>query len=592
MKILLIGHRGTGKSKTAEAIKKKFNFNVVDLDFYIELNEKKSIKDIFEELGEKYFRSLELKYFDILVKNNERMVLSLGAGFELEKIDQQVRQKDFHVIWLRRRTDEQGKIFFNRPLLDKSISAIESYKARFKDREATYLDYATEILTLPEGEYSNEFVEKSFERIILKTEVHGMFNWLTTLTSKNYKQVVLKSNIEIRTDLIKFDFYQNIKTYLQDKFVILSIRRLEDYIQWTQNMRASQIDWAIELGELPLDILDQVSIISYHERDTSTLEEIRRKYPTKHIKWSPIVDSFLQLKQFDSLIDQINDISFLPRSDNGRWSWYRLLRASKQKINFYKIYDESAKDQPNEFEVFYFNKDYFKSAAVIGSPIEHSFSPQFHQNFFRNKEVNFFQVEVYESEFKEALSFLIEKKFVFFAITSPLKIAAYNFVSQQINVTETFESFNTLIVFDSNLSATNTDLVGFKQLMQVCEDKLQIKSSDLSIQVWGGGGVLKTISSVCSSAEFVSVRTGLNRFTNASPKSDIDILIWAAGPSDPLPNHIKTIKCVVDLNYVDWSLARQLAIKCEGLYISGQEMFEAQAKEQQAFYQTHSLKRL
>ena len=61
---IIIGHRGTGKTKWLRAIsqKSKKNFKYFDLDEEIEKFFKKSISDIFHE-GEKAFRDIERDIF-------------------------------------------------------------------------------------------------------------------------------------------------------------------------------------------------------------------------------------------------------------------------------------------------------------------------------------------------------------------------------------------------------------------------------------------------------------------------------------------------------------------------------------------------
>ena len=70
---------GVGKStigkKLAEKLKRKF----VDIDKIIEIKEKNTIKEIFENKGENYFRKIEKKItFEELKKNN--LIIALGGG--------------------------------------------------------------------------------------------------------------------------------------------------------------------------------------------------------------------------------------------------------------------------------------------------------------------------------------------------------------------------------------------------------------------------------------------------------------------------------------------------------------------------------
>ena len=60
--IIFIGFMGTGKTTIGQYLSELQNLSYVDLDQYIELNEEKSIPDIFNDKGEHEFRKLEFKY--------------------------------------------------------------------------------------------------------------------------------------------------------------------------------------------------------------------------------------------------------------------------------------------------------------------------------------------------------------------------------------------------------------------------------------------------------------------------------------------------------------------------------------------------
>ena len=57
--IFVIGFMASGKSTFGKRIAKELEYNFVDTDNYIEQKEGKSIPDIFNQYGEKYFRILE-----------------------------------------------------------------------------------------------------------------------------------------------------------------------------------------------------------------------------------------------------------------------------------------------------------------------------------------------------------------------------------------------------------------------------------------------------------------------------------------------------------------------------------------------------
>lgn len=79
-KIVLVGYMGAGKSHVGGVLAKKLNLDFLDLDKLIENNEGKSVKNIFLDHGEIYFRKIEHQVFKSLLESQADFVLSLGGG--------------------------------------------------------------------------------------------------------------------------------------------------------------------------------------------------------------------------------------------------------------------------------------------------------------------------------------------------------------------------------------------------------------------------------------------------------------------------------------------------------------------------------
>ena len=80
MNLILIGYMASGKSTIGNYLAKVLNYSFIDLDNYIEKKENLSVKEIFSQKGEIYFRKLENTALKEIVNNNENYVLSLGGG--------------------------------------------------------------------------------------------------------------------------------------------------------------------------------------------------------------------------------------------------------------------------------------------------------------------------------------------------------------------------------------------------------------------------------------------------------------------------------------------------------------------------------
>lgn len=79
-KIILMGYMGSGKSTVAKQLSTETNIPFLDLDLFIEEQEKCSIEDIFQKKGEIYFRKKETQSLKLLLENNENQIIALGGG--------------------------------------------------------------------------------------------------------------------------------------------------------------------------------------------------------------------------------------------------------------------------------------------------------------------------------------------------------------------------------------------------------------------------------------------------------------------------------------------------------------------------------
>ena len=111
---------GAGKSTIGRLVAKRLNVRFIDIDKIIEKSEKKSIKRIFDDNGEKYFREIEEKITLKIIKNKIAVIALGGGAFMNNKIRELVLNSCVS-IWLKVNLNKLISRYNNnrRPLLNK-----------------------------------------------------------------------------------------------------------------------------------------------------------------------------------------------------------------------------------------------------------------------------------------------------------------------------------------------------------------------------------------------------------------------------------------------------------------------------------------
>ena len=162
MKVFLVGPMGTGKSTTGRNLSEKLDYDFYDIDKLIEKEERRKIKDIFEQDGEDYFRQKESKALSE-TKTLQNVVIATGGGIVEREENRLFLENEDKVIFLDsspERQYERTKDSKKRPLLNDGDS-LEILKKLYEERFNLY-----EAVSKKKISMDNSNIEEILRKII------------------------------------------------------------------------------------------------------------------------------------------------------------------------------------------------------------------------------------------------------------------------------------------------------------------------------------------------------------------------------------------------------------------------------------------
>jgi shikimate kinase len=150
LNIFLIGFRGTGKTTIGKIISRMLDREFIDADEYLEQKEGKTVKDIFDEGGEKLFREMESRVIaELCLLDNK--IIATGGGVILREENVKKLKKNGVLILLTADVDTIYKRIYRdkltqqkRPSLTdrngyQEIEYLLEYRNPFYDKAADFV---------------------------------------------------------------------------------------------------------------------------------------------------------------------------------------------------------------------------------------------------------------------------------------------------------------------------------------------------------------------------------------------------------------------------------------------------------------------
>ncbi|MGL5124130.1 MAG: shikimate kinase [Fusobacteriaceae bacterium] len=138
--IALIGLMGSGKTTIGRQLAKLLEMRFIDTDKMISLYEKKTITEIFQKYGERYFRDLERKIIAEESRENN-IIISTGGGAIVDNENIKNLKKTSFVVYLDSSLEcihERVKNGKNRPLLNDVVDLFATIKDLHEKRDWLY----------------------------------------------------------------------------------------------------------------------------------------------------------------------------------------------------------------------------------------------------------------------------------------------------------------------------------------------------------------------------------------------------------------------------------------------------------------------
>ncbi len=530
--IVIIGYRGSGKTKVSQVLAKKLNKKLISIDNAIG----KKVGDInvyVEKNGWKSFREIEHKVLEELHETNA--IIDCGGGIVEDEENIVLLKRLGNVIFLElseksiiKRLNES----YARPKLTNN-DVEQEVKEMLKKRTPLYKKAADIIINR-----DNKGIKKTVDEIIEKINATKVCISIVETTLSEVKQAVQKAEQQADMLELRLDFIKDIKrediplilTNIKEKPVIVTCRRKQDhgYFEGAEEERISlfvesinqnvdYIDVEYDLGrEIIKKIQQKIKnskdnaktkiIISYHNFDhTPELNKLQKIYDEiKTLKPNMIKivtkarsinDNFIIF----NLLKEKNDLVAFCMELEGQIS--RILAPKFRSRLTYAALEEEKHASRGQITIDGLEKVYHikninketKVFGIIGSQAEHSKSKYIHNPSFKAKNINavFIPFRVQETELHDFIKNIREQdnfNFQGVSVTQPHKISIMKYLDTIDETAQIIGAVNTLVNEDGLLVGYNTDYVGAMQALKEATD-LENKR----ILVVGAGGATRAV---------------------------------------------------------------------------------------------------
>ncbi len=610
--IILLGHRGVGKSTLSEFISQLGMVEVHDIDLIIEDHTGKSCAELVAE-DEAHFRELERIVMKNLLSATpiERPDLIVpGAGCDFLPLGPLY-------IWLRRGGWEEVAQK-QRSRLRPELTWEEELAWMRETREPTWAKHAHVVVDIPQGATIKTSIQRLTIPLRWLTDASvGQLSrrlWLVPDESEQLERALFDldmfrfAGVEIRSDIFELPPFN-----LSGTPHILSLRTPNP--DWLELGAAIATKLDIDLEYLPLTkrLFEESDpkplILSTHPsrcavEDLEALLDAAEALALEFPEWKPYISlkfapSPSSYAEIEKILDHpaldrnnLNAMTFLPQGN--RFAWMRpWLAAHFNEHNYlpvglssWRVDPTRESDKPSPYDLqawlpFLIGATPIRYDALLGDPVAHSIGDVWHRSAaLRSGEINrgYLKIPFGRDESDEELDTLLrllERIDVRgLSITSPLKRR----LAKHPAVDCSLDAINTLRrVAPGRWKGIDTDRVGMTEILTLLKQSSVVPGA---IALIGRGGVSPAVLSAISQSPgwFLAHHASARDGWGSEAPSEVQLVINAAGDFDNAYSNAPACKVWLDLHY------HNVRKPPSGSHISGARFFEAQAQAQRDFW--------
>jgi len=164
--LFICGFMGCGKTTHGKQLAKSIGYHFIDLDDYTENKFNKNITELFKDLGEEEFRTVETNSLTECINDNQKTIIALGGGTPCFNSNLELIKASGKLIYLKMDAENLYKRVFGiksqRPLLaSKEDKEMLTYIENLLKVRENFYNQADLIV------YNNNLQEEEFKETVL-----------------------------------------------------------------------------------------------------------------------------------------------------------------------------------------------------------------------------------------------------------------------------------------------------------------------------------------------------------------------------------------------------------------------------------------